>query len=555
MSIPGGDNEMMTLVVSAGDEAVDANEASFYELSYVPTLFDKMDAPFGQVDKLGRWNCVLNSATVIKNPDYWPASKDLLIRRFVVFPPGVTSLTLKASVHHKVIVYVNGKDVSAGGVESDTACPQKHNVELTIDVGEIHTGSNLFAFHVTGAAEVNFFDVELTAFTTTPADTARAAYTWGKGYFGVLGNGYELDNFQPTLIETTTEMAGKVPKQLALGVAHTLVLMEDGSLFGAGRNQEGQLGAITEFTESPVELPYTTGGAIDIADIASGSLHNLLLDSSGAVWCFGDNSKGQCGVGRNADGSLVKKVAEAARVDGVDNEVFAFIGARDEHSVAVTTSGGVFEWGNRLCEPTYINTVSEVVQLSVGSEHAMVLDSNGDVHVWGNNTVGVMGNGQIGIPAALARSNPTKLEINNTKMVYVACGSDNSFALSQDGKVFVWGGGGYGKNGLGRWANQDTPVLLEALQHKMIRKVASGPMLTLFLANTGEMFQTGANYVDGSHTVVPVRWPSASDKFFVDIYASHLHFAALTKPSEWTWSPIGATAYVTGTIDAHLGPS
>ena len=50
-------------------------------------------------------------------------------------------------------------------------------------------------------------------------------FTWGKGYFGVLGNGYEVDNFSPSRMLQLKELASQPIRQVSLGVSHTVMLM------------------------------------------------------------------------------------------------------------------------------------------------------------------------------------------------------------------------------------------------------------------------------------------------------------------------------------------
>ncbi len=49
-------------------------------------------------------------------------------------------------------------------------------------------------------------------------------FMWGKGYYGVLGNGYEEDSFVPSRILDLKELKNQALKDLQLGVAHSLLL-------------------------------------------------------------------------------------------------------------------------------------------------------------------------------------------------------------------------------------------------------------------------------------------------------------------------------------------
>merc|ERR1712226_473369 len=392
LSIPHNDMELNTLIVNAGSTEDDENGKKFFELDYLALEqgFEPTLAPYGMIDEQQRWECPYNKQSKIKDPMYWPADKDLLVRRIVQLPPGVTKMVVKGIVHKAVAIYMNGVAVSGTDedpfVEPGGLCPSLDNVVVTIPLEEIRTGPSLLAFHVTGAATLNFFDVEVRSYYPRPTGEIGRAYTWGKGYFGVLGNGYEVDNFQPAMTLRPKTLAGKALNKMSMGVAHTLMLLDNGEVYGWGRNQEGQLGPLPDYTEIPVPLEAISAVG-KIIDVASGSLHNLILDRDGNVYTFGDNGAGQCGIGE-VDGDELATVLEPTRVAGVNDEWFKFIGAKDRHSVAISDSGAVYEWGNGVKAPAFVATVPDVKQLTVGTDHAVVLDKHGTVHIWGTNKVG-----------------------------------------------------------------------------------------------------------------------------------------------------------------------
>lgn len=71
-------------------------------------------------------------------------------------------------------------------------------------------------------------------------------YTWGRGLYGVLGNGsnqYELSpalNEEIKLIKETDK--DKVIEKIDTADEYTAALMKDGTLYVWGKNDRGQLG-------------------------------------------------------------------------------------------------------------------------------------------------------------------------------------------------------------------------------------------------------------------------------------------------------------------------
>ncbi|KIW47173.1 uncharacterized protein PV06_02771 [Exophiala oligosperma] len=100
------------------------------------------------------------------------------------------------------------------------------------------------------------------------------------------------------------------------GLEHVLLLTNSGRVFSAASGTEdfpnrGQLGVpgVTWLTrpEGPYDMCHelTTLKGFDIAKMASGDTHSLVLDKEGRVFAFGDNSSGQLGFDYNAEAPYV----------------------------------------------------------------------------------------------------------------------------------------------------------------------------------------------------------------------------------------------------------
>eukprot|EP00299_Pterocystis_sp_00344_P018624 c9295_g1_i1.p1 GENE.c9295_g1_i1~~c9295_g1_i1.p1 ORF type:complete len:584 (+),score=125.41 c9295_g1_i1:35-1753(+) len=538
--VPLKDREYYSLVVPVAD----VDNKQFFGLSFDSSRFIPSAAPYGLPDSQNRWECPYNKLSSIAETsrDMWSPNQDLLLRRMMDLPAGVSSLRVRITAFRAVAVYINGQPVTGNGadakVELGGLCAAQDNLVFTIPDRFVRTGPNLIAVRVFGAAELNYFDMQVEAFYPRPTGNAGNVYTWGKGYYGVLGNGYEEDSFTPSRILDIKDLKGVALNTLSMGVAHTLLLTKTGKLYSWGRGKESQLGYSEEYMEVPMAVSAVNAlGTIKSA--VAGSLHNLVLDSNGRLYCFGDNSAGQCGLGEDGEDGAVP---DPQRVTEVDDEVVSLISAKDMLSTAVTVDGRIYVWGNGNKVPRFVDVMSNVVAISAGSHHVLLLNKAGQVFSFGLGP-----DGQLGLRSGGVQSDkPALVEgLQGLKIVSVVAGTDNSFAITAEGKVYVWGAGSFGKNGLGVWAPQMVPVQITALSQYNIRSVGAGMTSTLFLTDKGSVYVTGANLRDGSHVLQPVLWASASDKFFVEVYASHLHFAAVTNPSLWDWTK--ADNYFRGT--------
>ena len=116
-------------------------------------------------------------------------------------------------------------------------------------------------------------------------------YAWGMNGNGQLGNGTYKDRNVPKLIKT---LPGKVVG-IAAGYYHTLAFLENGKVFGWGRNAEGQLGNGTTIDNTCPQIIESITGKV--VGIAAGAYHSLALLEGGEVYAWGMNGDGQLGIG------------------------------------------------------------------------------------------------------------------------------------------------------------------------------------------------------------------------------------------------------------------
>lgn len=85
---------------------------------------------------------------------------------------------------------------------------------------------------------------------------------------------------------------------------------------------------------------------------------------------------------------------------------------------------------------------SRISDVACGDNHTLVLDENGEIYAFGDNSRGQLGTGRAsykGIPTPKLVE-----ELSFTKFVEVRAGQFSG-AMSIDGQLFVWGEGVFGK--------------------------------------------------------------------------------------------------------------
>ncbi len=136
--------------------------------------------------------------------------------------------------------------------------------------------------------------------------TGGAAYCWGQGSRGRLGNGSLVNRESPTPVS-----GGLVFRALTTGAEHACGFAVDGSAWCWGNNSGGQLGvpptgeqctdesATLSCSSTPVRMP--DGESFPV--IAAGGVHTCALDSDGLAYCWGANAVAQLGNGTLGDTS------------------------------------------------------------------------------------------------------------------------------------------------------------------------------------------------------------------------------------------------------------
>ncbi|XP_011699349.1 PREDICTED: RCC1 and BTB domain-containing protein 1-like isoform X2 [Wasmannia auropunctata] len=250
----------------------------------------------------------------------------------------------------------------------------------------------------------------------------KMVYALGNNIAGCLGTGDAHSTLYPKKVEALCE---KDIKTFAYGSGpHVLVLTKEGEVYSWGHNGYCELGNGTcnqGLTPTLVNMPTMNGGLgmKRIVDIACGSHHSVALTEDGEVYAWGQNNCGQVG------------------------------------SSISTNQGAPRQVNSNLAG-------KKVVYISCGQTSTMAVVENGEVYGWGYNGVG-----QLGIGNYVNQMTPCRVgSLIGTVIVKVACGYAHTLALTDEGKLYVWGGNSYGQLGIGNKTNACNPVMVS---HEMGR--------------------------------------------------------------------------------------
>lgn len=193
---------------------------------------------------------------------------------------------------------------------------------------------------------------------------------------------------------------------------------------------------------------------------------------------------------------------KATKVDGFDsNTLISKITSHCEgrHYLAISTGGEVYSWGvgefGRLghseeCltkdQPTKIIALSEkqIVGASCGTTYSAVITNNGELYTFGQGRFGKLGHGN-----SDDKSVPTLVTaLKSHKVIDVACGDSHTLCATDQGKVFVFGDGDFGKLGIGATNGSQVPILIDGLAD--ISNVYSGSHSSMAITSDGTSIYT-----------------------------------------------------------------
>ncbi|KAA9345757.1 T9SS type A sorting domain-containing protein [Adhaeribacter soli] len=284
---------------------------------------------------------------------------------------------------------------------------------------------------------------------------------WGTGrnLDGQLGDGTTTN--RKTLAQVST-LTGVVA--ISAGLSHSLFLKNDGTVWACGDNGNGALGdGTTTDKTTPFQIPSLSG----ITAIAAGGLHSLFLKNDGTVWACGSNIYGELG-----DGTTVKRrtPVQVTSLSGI-TAISASPGSVGilTHSLFLKSNGTVWGCGTnsngqlgdgsttQRNTPVQVSGLTGIIKINAGRQHSLFLKNNGNAWAVGNNASGQLGDGT-------TVQKTTAVQVPGlTNVVAIESGWDHSLFLKADGTISACGFNGSGQLGNGTTANASSPILLTNL--------------------------------------------------------------------------------------------
>jgi alpha-tubulin suppressor-like RCC1 family protein len=235
------------------------------------------------------------------------------------------------------------------------------------------------------------------SFITTDGDlytfgSSGSALTSGLGCLG-QGNGEPCP--LPTLVESLVEDGCQV-KDAIWGESSLTVLTEEGHVLTTGASSYGRLGNGETSVDQYYLEPTEAGELTDVHQIAGGKSFTFALQD-GVLFGWGRNHKGQLGTGFGmaVDMYSMEQVPTPMDSDVLLDKTVVKVAAGANHAACITSDGQVFEWGMALfLEPVRVNHLlhTKIIDIVCGNDYTLCLSEDHQVYAWGRGSkTGVLG--------------------------------------------------------------------------------------------------------------------------------------------------------------------
>lgn len=238
---------------------------------------------------------------------------------------------------------------------------------------------------------------------------------WGSREAGMLGdNQHPARGNAPTFAYAPIRVPGVTGVvQVSAGGGHVLARTSDGRVLAWGKLPVGVV-----YYDDPVELPHEVPGLNGVIAVAASGVATA-LKNDGTVWVWGKNTQAQFGNGRRTDEDRTRTPILIPKVTNITAIAAALTG---RHILALQKGGSVLAWGNSD---------------------------------WGQGGVGITGREQ---------ATPVGLKLTGVKAVFAA--GNNSFAVREDGSLWIWGFGSEYARAWPMQKNAALPIRLDLLSQQ-----------------------------------------------------------------------------------------
>ena len=338
-------------------------------------------------------------------------------------------------------------------------------------------------------------------------DESGSLYMWGLNNYGQLGIGNEINQNLPQKVLFNNLDNDETIVDAGTSDLTSYALSSKGKLYMWGSNKNGQLATGNQQKSNlPILIDVDQNREnekILSIDTDEDTVHTILDDKS--LWMWGDNKYGQIG-----NGNQINQLKPVKVIFPDGEEQISQVSSNDFSTYAISFKGKFYTWGinnlgqlgtgdtNNYNTPQIIdvdpNQENEIIRhADMEFDTSFAITAEGKLYVWGWNVYGQVGNNQL-----TNQLTPTYIDIdpntNNEFVVNAIVDTHSSYALLSNGNIYIWGWNAYGQIGDGNIISSLTPKIVDVIPNQDDEIVVQSGLrdLTSFaVTENGELYTWG----------------------------------------------------------------
>lgn len=342
------------------------------------------------------------------------------------------------------------------------------------------TGSTDFVYPTNIISGSNWIDIECEGYfqihSTLAIKSDGTLWGWGSNNYGQLGDGTTTQRSQPTQAGTATDWA-----KVSSGLHYSAGIKSNGTMWiwgGDGNNVSMIPGGAQSL------IPLQVGTDTNWKEVFCTNYFTLALKTDNTLWGWGGNYYGWLGQGNQTDS------ATPIQITGTWLSVAATNGGTyGGHVLGIKADGTLWGWGDdssgqitggspggAFYSPTQIGTANNWAKVGCSLHVSHGIKTDGTLWSWGNTSGGVSA-AALGLGATTSSTTPLQVGSATNWASFSKGGAytEMKHALKTNGELWGWGSGYIGNGTQGA----NSPVLISSLPN--IRKVSTGSTHAMFI--------------------------------------------------------------------------
>jgi alpha-tubulin suppressor-like RCC1 family protein len=254
----------------------------------------------------------------------------------------------------------------------------------------------------------------------------------------------------------------------------------------------GHRGSFYGFTLVP--LP----ASCRVKQVSSGSAQCLIICDNGSLWAVGSNLSGQLGLGPGAG-----SIAKYTQITYLPHPA-QYVTNGSQHTLVLLTDGSLWASGQNTAgqlglgstqteynEFTPVQSLSKIKKITIlvaGPMATFLVFDDGSLWATGSNA-----NSNLGLPEQKQYLRFTQImgPLKNKRVVAIAAGSSSTMILLDDGQLFGVGKNLFGELGLGHNKRVNEFTRITALPETPIRSIAMGGTYSILVFDDNTVWGSG----------------------------------------------------------------